>query len=100
MALPQSSYFEKVRLLEAWHGMALAWPWHAHFEKVRLLEAWHGSPCGGWDIGSARMALPRCLLLPLVPLPCHGLGFQLACVGMAWPCLALACHALALACRA
>ncbi|CAL8989282.1 unnamed protein product, partial [Prunus brigantina] len=42
MALPQSSYFEKVRLLEAWHGMALAWPWHAHFEKVRLLEAWHG----------------------------------------------------------
>ncbi|CAL8989375.1 unnamed protein product [Prunus brigantina] len=45
MALPQSSYFEKVRLLEAWHGMALAWPWHAHFEKVRLLEAWHGVAC-------------------------------------------------------
>ncbi|KAI5336133.1 hypothetical protein L3X38_026267 [Prunus dulcis] len=39
LALPHSRHFEKVRLLEAWHGVALAclalrwhvvpWPWHA-----------------------------------------------------------------------
>ncbi|CAL8989319.1 unnamed protein product, partial [Prunus brigantina] len=74
MALPQSSYFEKVRLLEAWHGMALAWPWHAHFEKVRLLEAWHGlfKPC---------LASP----LPCVALACRAHGLDMPCRGFALP---------------
>ncbi|CAL8989376.1 unnamed protein product [Prunus brigantina] len=114
MALPQSSYFEKVRLLEAWHGMALAWPWHAHFEKVRLLEAWHGVAC---------LALASCAQHPrseairnlswhslrtasahharslfreseaIGSLARHGLGLALACV-------ALACVAFGLPCLA
>ena len=90
LALPQSSYSEKVRLLEAWHGVALALPQSSYFEKVRLLEAWHGL--------ALALALPHSSHFEKVRLleawhgvasPCFGIGMPWPCIGM--PCLAL-CH--------
>ena len=66
-------------------GLALALPHSRHFDKVRLLEAWHG-------VALQALALP-CLALRWhvvlglgVPWPWHALA--LACLALA--CLALA----------
>ena len=81
LALPHSRHFEKVRLLEAWHGVSLACVGMkclgiAPFKAFRETEPIGSLACLGLD-----------MRWHVVPWPWHALG--LACLGLDMPCLAL-----------
>ena len=72
----------------AWRGLglALALPQSSYFEKVRLLEAWHGvaSACLGLDMPCVGFGLP-CLGLALA-LPCFALRWHVVPWPWHWHC--------------
>ncbi|CAL8989213.1 unnamed protein product [Prunus brigantina] len=118
-------YFEKVRLLEAWHGMALAWPWHAlpwlalplACLALRWAWPWHALPWLALALACLALGMPwlalrwACLGLPCVghglgmrclglrclwiALPCVGHGLGMRCLGLRWHGVALPCVGMA-----